>query len=766
MLRRIVHALTGGRLGDDTLDMAGEADLAADPAEPSKTVPSMHADTPLEDEAQDRLDRLPFAAGVAEAIARRSDRSSIVLGIYAPWGDGKTTVLNWIRHRLDDPSSDFVVVAFNPWLVRDEITLLPAFFATLATAVGRRLGGRGRDLAGVLKRYGGVLSGVSIGVPGVSVDAGKAAEALGVALADRTLEELKAEFERILREERRRVLVIVDDVDRLDDVEIHVIFKLIKLAAAFEGITYLLAFDDDKVAAALATRYSYTAGTGSGNEGGHDFLEKIVQVPLRLPRARQTALDTIALEGLQAALNDAQIEVEEADVREFGVRYSEGFGAAVNSVRIAKRFANAAGFALPLLKGEANPVDVLTIEGISVCYPTLYAAIRQHPEWFLLPYEFHLSNREEELRTRRREQLDRVLEAIEPSLRAPAKTLVERVFPQTEHLWTNFGSGNQREEWAERQRVCSLDYFDRYFSYAVSTSEVGDRELDEALEYPDRIVERLASHLERKGDRVIEPVLISLSRRIDKLDRVRAEGVIGAVLGWGPHVSRDSTPRFGQLNLQERAAATLAELLLRVPDADERLTIGQRIIDTAQPLPFAAECLRWLRLKKSETDSRRPLDDDAWTQLQARLAERITQFAQQLAQPIWLEDRGVGLMYRARDGGFQASMRDHAKDWLQTDPRLVGALIKDVAGVAYGGSLGMAMQQDLTTDKYESISEIADIEDVRLAVQAVRRGQPPPADFPTLRYDAPPSHVADERLLEQFAWQDARAVSAPGPQLP
>lgn len=191
-----------------------------------------------------------------------------MVGIYAPWGDGKTTVLNWIRRRLDAPEGDAVVVPFNPWLIRNELTLLPAFFATLAATLGHRMGGRAQALAEVLKRYGGVLSGINIGVPGVSVDPGKAAEAIGTALADRTLEE--SEFERILREADRRVLVIVDDVDRLDDSEIHAVFKLIKLAAAFEGITYLLAFGDEKVAAEVAKRYSYAstdvpdAGHGRG----------------------------------------------------------------------------------------------------------------------------------------------------------------------------------------------------------------------------------------------------------------------------------------------------------------------------------------------------------------------------------------------------------------------------------------------------------------------------------------------------------------------
>jgi hypothetical protein len=378
-----------------------------------------------------------------------------------------------------------------------------------------------------------------------------------------------------------------------------------------------------------------------------------------------------------------------------------------------------------------------------------------------LPYEFHLSNREDELRARRRERLDGVFEGIEPDLREAARELIQRVFPQTESVWTNIASANERDEWAEQQRVCSSEYFARYFSYAVSATEVGDRELNEALADPDKIAVRLGSLVDRKGDLGTDAILRAISRRTETLDPDRASGVIGVVLGLGPRVSRDSAPRFGELNLEERTASLLAELVLQLPDPSEREAVGERVMETAEPLAFAAECLRWLRLKKSRTDERRPLDDEAWKRVSERLAARIERFADQLEHPIWLEDRGIGLMYRGRDGGQQESMRRHAAKWLDQDPTLVTPLLKAAAGVAYGGSLGMAFQQDLTTDKYEGLNEVADLNDVRTAVMRVRGDAPVPADFPTVRYELQPASTADRLMLDQFAWQDARATAPP-----
>lgn len=726
-------------------------------ANATQRLTSMHGDAPLTDEAEDRLDRQPFAAAVADAIARRSDRSSIVLGIYGPWGDGKTTVLNWIRKRLDRPETGVVVVAFNPWLIRDEATLLPAFFATLATALGRRIGGRTEEIAGLLRRYGRVLAGISVGIPGASIDPGTTAEAIGTALADRTLEDMKDEFERILREEGRRVLVVIDDIDRLDDGEIHVVFKLVKLAAAFEGISYLLAFDDDKVAAALATRYSYGRDDRGRNEGGYDFLEKIVQVPLRLPRARKEAVDAITLSGLQRALNDAGTEIEEADGREFTLRYSQGLSPAIRSLRTAKRYANAAGFALPLLKGETYPIDVLSIEGINACYPALYAAMREHPAWFLLPYEFHLSNRDDEIKARQRDRLEGALVSVEPGLREPARELIKRLFPQTEQLWSNFGTADERAEWAQQQRVCSAEYFDRYFSYGVGAGEIGDRELDDALEEPAEILVRTVALAERKGEAGLEPLLRKLSRRATLLDPARAEALIDAMVDFGPRVAPHSRPLFGTLNRQEQAASLIAELLLQVPTGPDRIHVAARVIARAEPLPFAAEVVRWSGIRKSRTDDRRALDDAERAPLVAHLAERIIKHAKAIHSPIWLEDGGLGLMYRARDGGKHEAIRLHVRAWLEHDPALVVSLLWTAAGVAYGGDLGMAIQQDLTTDKYEGLADVAHLDDVRRAVTVVRGDVPPPQDFPTVRYDAEGRDLSDPLVLEQFAWQEAHA---------
>jgi hypothetical protein len=96
------------------------------------------ADTPLDNEEHDLFDRAPFANRIADTIGTRTDPSSLVVAVYGPWGDGKTTVLNFIRNRLRSyPSA--ITVNFNPWRMDGEKALLQGFFETLADALNREL---------------------------------------------------------------------------------------------------------------------------------------------------------------------------------------------------------------------------------------------------------------------------------------------------------------------------------------------------------------------------------------------------------------------------------------------------------------------------------------------------------------------------------------------------------------------------------------------------------------------------------------------------
>ena len=220
-------------------------------------------DAPISSHSDDRFGRWHFAERIASVIATRTDPTSIVVGIYGPWGDGKTSVLNMMVEALAD-HDNVIVVPFNPWNFESEGQLIRAFFDTLSDAIGKSLTTKAEEIGKFLGKYGNVLSLASLPF---GVDAGAAATTIGEKLSNVELDELKARVSKILIEAGKRVIVFIDDIDRLDRGEVHAILKLIKLSASFHNTAYVLAFDDEMVAASLGERY------GAGDiTAGRNFI--------------------------------------------------------------------------------------------------------------------------------------------------------------------------------------------------------------------------------------------------------------------------------------------------------------------------------------------------------------------------------------------------------------------------------------------------------------------------------------------------------------
>jgi hypothetical protein len=148
------------------------------------------SDSPVRKPAGDRFGRWPFAQRVAQVIAGRRDPASIVVGIFGAWGEGKTTVLNFIEEELSR-NDHVLIVHFNPWRFGDEDTLLRGFFFQLGARLEHSLITRGEEIGILIRKYVRPLAGV---IGGEAVAEG-AADLLGEA----DLEKLRDRIGKVLR---------------------------------------------------------------------------------------------------------------------------------------------------------------------------------------------------------------------------------------------------------------------------------------------------------------------------------------------------------------------------------------------------------------------------------------------------------------------------------------------------------------------------------------------------------------------------------------
>jgi hypothetical protein len=675
----------------------------AEPSPSERNSSDYSGDQPIRHRAQDRFERWSFAERVARTLAERRDPSSVVVGIYGAWGDGKTSTLSLMQEALKKhPNS--VIVTFNPWQFESQEQLLRSFFDTLAVSLGKSLPTQKEKVGKLLHRYGGILSLLSVGIGGVvTVSPGDSARSAGEALSTVELDELKERVEKILDESKRRVVVFIDDIDRLDRSEIQSIFKLVKLSASFNHISYVLAFDDEMVAAALGEKY----GSGGG-ESGRSFLEKIVQVPLHLPPADQMALRHLVFEGVDAALKLSGIGLSPFQSEAFVRHYVDGLEPGVITPRQARLYGNVLTFALPILKGEVNPVDQMLIEGIRILYPKLYVLIRDNRQLFMTRRQ-EQGNRDA-VKQQALERINAALAGTGVSADLVVRRLLKVLFPRLETVLGNMTYAHDWDQrWAREQRICSEEYFDRYFGYAVPPGDVSDKEIAAFVEQPSSVSEAdLQDELVRiAGTNGIRTVISKL-RRIEDTIAVAAIPRLAIVLArMGRLVPREKAMLANDWS-SSQTAILIAHLIKRIQDAQERDALAKRVVNEAEPLFFATECFRWLRKGSDEPEQGRIVTQETEEESGKLLAGRIEAaskaagiydaFGPDTPRMLWFWNRYA----------LSGTVGNYLRGRLDADPSEVIRLLDSYVGTAWGLESGLSHKADFERHSYDAIAELID----------------------------------------------------------
>lgn len=474
----------------------------------------LSADTPSTNPAEDMFGHAPFARTLAKAIRGYQGSDGIVLALYAPWGAGKSTVLAYVQHELEqgEEAQRPVVVPFNPWWFSGQENLAKTFLGQLQAVLPAKHAGFkavGDKLAEFAEALGGVtdLASAAFGLP----IGGKVIEAGAKLLRSepKDVPALKKVLSDLLRREKKRVLVIIDDIDRLTSDEIRQLFTVIKALADFPFVTYLLAFDREVAAAAINEQ------TGLP---GERYLEKIIQVPFELPRPDRFALRQALLKKLDQVI--AASQPRSFDEMYWANVYS-GLDPLITVPRDVVRLGNVLSVTYPAVADEVNPVDFIAIETLRLFLPTVYDAIRTFPDRFVGHGGDGHGGREA------KEQAQNFhhgwLETVPAPIRNSTKELIKRLFPRLESVWSNmFYGGDSVSEWRRDLRICAPDICPAYFRLALLPGAVSRTEVDALLastSSPEPFAALLKAAISSKGADGVSKVPALLGRFLDHVER-------------------------------------------------------------------------------------------------------------------------------------------------------------------------------------------------------------------------------------------------------
>lgn len=651
------------------------------------------SDAEITDPALDKFKRWPFAQSIAEKIALRHDTNSIVFGIYGAWGEGKSTVLNFIEIGLKNEHS-IICIRFNPWRFDDETSLLRNFFQTLADGLGKSIYSPNEKIGEWIRNYAAILSlTISGGVQLSPSEVGKKVSSV-------ELDELKNRIGVLLINEGKHIVILIDDIDRLDKKEIQIIFKLVKLSANFTNTTYVLAFDEDIVSEALGENY------GSGDkEAGRSFIEKIVQVPLYLPKADTMALRNICFEYVYEILKDSKINLTQEQNQAFVTHFIDCLETRLKTPRMATRYGNALFSMLPALRGQVNYVDLLLTEGLQIFYPKLYEIIRNNSEIFLCSWK---SSWNTELAKKHSiEIIEEGLDGLNSDEKQCAKNLLRVLFPRIDGIYGNTSYGPESDErWAEEQRIASKQYFNRFFSYTVPEGDISDIELEYFIKQIESdTISNIASDIQKfVNSRSAELFVLKLRRKVNALSPDTSRNLAIAIAKVGDVLPKSEGVFFAATAFSQ-AGYLVSQLLRKIPNEKDRLDAAKAIFQEGS-IFFVTECFSWIRTTKERKEQDRIFSIEMENELGRIMVEKIKQFSH--GPPIYRQcpDNAPYLLYIWLNWGSREETNQYLTKTLEANPRNALELLKCYLPTLYSAS--GVHKGGFERDQYNSIIEVVD----------------------------------------------------------
>ena len=289
-------------------------------------------------------------------LATDTSHAAFSLGIVASWGEGKSSFMGIMQRYLQQARQEVIVMHFNPWLYDKEAQLTKVFFEELR----RTLAPYSSKLSKSIDNYADLL---------LAVDSSwlKLAHEL-LRLSQRSTTEQFDKLSRDIKELGRRVVIFIDDVDRLTREELMELFNLVRNSSNLPCLYFVLAYDKSYVLKTLQS------------DGEHmiRYPEKILQEEYPLPKLTPDKMWVV----LERCLNKTQLGQEDED--KVSILLTRLKLPALNlpyhlmTIRMVKRMVNAFNSRYELLhKVGVAPFDLFIFELIYYVYPSVYDYLKE-----------------------------------------------------------------------------------------------------------------------------------------------------------------------------------------------------------------------------------------------------------------------------------------------------------------------------------------------------------------------------------------------------
>lgn len=545
-----------------------------------------YSDTPITSPHDDQLSRTNFSKLLARTLLKLKSQDTFTLGLFGKWGSGKTSIVNMMLREIEEQQKNspedekLTIVHFEPWNFSNTNQLLTQFFIRLSNEFRSTGDKRLEKIGEALEKYSDafdLLDAVPYVGELISFLGKKGTEAVGNRLRkgsdEKDILKQKEAVINLLTKQSARILVVIDDIDRLSNEQIRQVFQLVTSVAKFPNTIYLLVFDKDIVVKALEK-----VQEGSGE----DYLEKIIQMPIQIPDINPAKLRQVLLNRLNQILSEHEgVGFQQSHWERL---YKPCIIPFIDSLRTINRLCNALQFKIADIYTEIDFTDMVAISALEIQFPEVYEWIKASKS--ILTGEIDLSMIGSQNRTEK-EWLELYTARIQGLLQRSGGLAddlqVDRIMEFLSNLFPYFGRkiGKIYEvfDWDSFRRnnqIAHSDKFDRYFAFDLDEIAIHKSTVEEAaFVYSREALAQVMAEQEKNGNSY--EFLEEIRAMASELPPERIKILTAALLKVSVQLKTPSHKNFLRWPASVLAEQMVMELLERM-DASERFPFLSDII--------------------------------------------------------------------------------------------------------------------------------------------------------------------------------------------
>lgn len=409
-------------------------------------------DKPLSPSDEDLFKRKMVANEISQMILATETQGSFAIGILGEYGSGKTTFIKQIEQSLKAKAE---VIYFNPWTAETAPNVQKDFFDILANHL-HKINPR---LSSLVLNYSRKLSRLDSSVE-------KYVYQLGVVSSLYKKSTSADDFDKInelLKSSNKKIVVVIDDLDRLYAEEIVEVLRLIRNTANFRNVFYLVAYEKKYLLEAIKTLNQSVR---------HNFLDKIIQLEIPLPKRESDDLLNVLQSYLKEFLSTEDMLCFEKRIIPYGFKNSFDFAykTVFRNSRDVIKFVNAYSLSYRLLKNETLFENLFVLELLKFRFPIVYDMLYDQKDTFLYLSPSRSSFKETyepvTIKLGEKDEISLVT-SLDTNYSNEDRALISS-------LINNLFNSNLTKEERTRNGIIYPMYFERYFRFRLSSKDISE----------------------------------------------------------------------------------------------------------------------------------------------------------------------------------------------------------------------------------------------------------------------------------------------------